>query len=425
MRPLEKEFDKSALKLLVPISALSPARFEQLAAQTVIEQLASGQTLFTEGDTDPRAVYLLSGKVVLRQGKAVIDTITGGSEQARYPLAHHNPRQLTAIAKSKITFVRIDTGLLDALLGNDGNTSAYEVSDMSHDDDDWMSQLLQSDSLRHLPAGSIQSMLLRLEEIEVKKGDVIIREGESGDYYYIMRQGSAQVTRHSVETGKDIVLAELHPGDPFGEEALIIDQHRNATITMLSKGIIMRLSKEDFDELMKTPLISWVSQTEADEKIAQGAVWLDVRMSGEVAEGAMPGSLKIPLGELRAEIDSLDPNKTYITYCDSGRRSSVATFLLNQRGIESYVLYGGYQIPVLEEVAAKAENVIDFSAEQQAAKQRVAQTETEAMLHKEQEKRAAMEAELAQLRAEHAMTTELAQQEVNRRERWYRRYKFP
>lgn len=429
LRALKKEFDKNALKWLVPISALSPARFEQLVAHTEIEQMGSGGILFKEGDTDPRAVYLLSGKVVLKQGKSVVDTVTGGSEQSRYPLAHHNPRQLTAIAKSRLVFVRIDTAMLDALLGQTGNASAYEVSEVEEDADsgDWMSQLLQSDTLKHLPVESIQSMLLRLEEIAVKDGDIILREGELGDYYYILRKGTASVSVSVPNSDEPQLVAQLHPGDPFGEEALIIDNTRNATITMDTDGIVMRLSKEDFDELMKTPLINWLSRSEADRMATEGATWLDVRMPDEVQQGKILGSLNVPLGSLRSEIAELDASKTYICYCDSGRRSSVAAFLLAQRGLTAYVLHGGYQpkpeVPTkaatdtpVSAVPTQPDNVITLNVEQEAVRQRAFEEEVEARMQQEKEKRAEMEAELAQLRAEQAMTAELAQNEVNRRE---------
>ena len=44
---------------------------------------------------------------------------------------------------------------------------------------------------------------------------------------------------------------------------------------------------------------------------------------------------------LRMKADSLDPAKKYILYCDSGRRSSAAVFLLNERGLQAYCLKGG------------------------------------------------------------------------------------
>ena len=51
--------------------------------------------------------------------------------------------------------------------------------------------------------------------------------------------------------------------------------------------------------------------------------------------------MNIPLFMLRLKADNLDASKPYITYCDTGRRSSAAAFLLSERGLEVYCLQGG------------------------------------------------------------------------------------
>ncbi len=48
-------------------------------------------------------------------------------------------------------------------------------------------------------------------------------------------------------------------GDAFGEEALLSDAKRNANVTMETNGALMRLSKDDFNELLKEPMLSWLT----------------------------------------------------------------------------------------------------------------------------------------------------------------------
>ena len=50
-------------------------------------------------------------------------------------------------------------------------------------------------------------------------------------------------------------LAELKTGDSFGEEALISESTRNATITMITDGVLMKLAKDTFVELVKKPTL--------------------------------------------------------------------------------------------------------------------------------------------------------------------------
>jgi CRP-like cAMP-binding protein len=50
--------------------------------------------------------------------------------------------------------------------------------------------------------------------------------------------------------GSSVQLAELKEGDAFGEEALVADTVRNATVVMKTDGMLLRLSKQDFNELL-------------------------------------------------------------------------------------------------------------------------------------------------------------------------------
>src|SRR5208282_3595978 len=119
-----------------------------------------------------------------------------------------------------------------------------------------------------------------------------------------------------------IRLAELSIGDTFGEEALISEAKRNATVAMATDGVLMRLNKQDFRELMNEPLQQWVTYEEARETIAKGGRWLDVRLPSEFQNLALEGAVNIPLYFIRLKLTALDRNVPYVLYCDTGRRSS-------------------------------------------------------------------------------------------------------
>jgi CRP-like cAMP-binding protein len=174
----------------------------------------------------------------------------------------------------------------------------------------------------------------------VQEGQVILSQGSAGDYYYLIRSGSARVTR-SVGEGKVITLAELQPGQGFGEEALISGDPRNASVTMISTGELMRLPAADFDTLLREPLVHRVNLAQGAELIKHGAQLIDVRLEAEFKEGSLKGSTNLPLYLLRLKANSLDRKRTYILFCQSGRRSAAAAFLLTQRGFDARVLEGG------------------------------------------------------------------------------------
>lgn len=335
--------DKALLKTLVPPSALNAENFQELAGKAYIEEIPAGRTLFKEGEFDRKTVYLLEGEISLSSAQGAATTVVGGTPVAKHPLANHQPRQHTAVAKTACKITRFDSDLLDILLTWD-QLSGIEVSEIRAEDEseevDWMTRILQSQAFLQVPPANIQAMFMRMQEVPVRAGDVIIRQGDDGDYYYIIKTGKAKVSRAS-KTGAELPLATLSDGDAFGEEALLSEAKRNANITMMSDGVLMRLSKEDFNALLKEPMLNWLSYEDAERRVKEGAVWLDVRLESEHQNTGLEGSLNIPLFMLRMKADTLDPGKTYIVYCDTGRRSSAAAFLLSERGFRAFVLQGG------------------------------------------------------------------------------------
>ena len=138
-----------------------------------------------------------------------------------------------------------------------------------------------------------------------------------------------------------MLLADLKSGDAFGEEALVSEARRNATVTMKTDGALLRLSRKDFAELLREPLLHRLSAEEARDKIARGAQWVDVRYPSEYQYDKLAGAINIPLSEIRNAFGVLDKGKEYVLYCQSGRRSAAAAFLLAQRGYRAFVLAGG------------------------------------------------------------------------------------
>jgi CRP-like cAMP-binding protein len=332
----------------VPLNELTQDNLRDLARKTPIEKLPKGKALFRKGDTDNYSYYLLSGEIILLGEEKNQSRIVGGTAPTRFPLDHHRPRQSTAIADSDVTYFRIDNDLLDILLTWDQNAgymvSEIDVEEQTEEEDqgiDWMTMMLRSEIFHRIPPSNIQQVFMRMEAVQYLTGDRVINQGDEGDYYYFIKSGRVLVT-HVTKSGKEIKLAELDAGHGFGEEALISDNKRNANITMLTDGTLMRMAKEDFVNLLKAPVLHTVNYQEATELVDNGeAAWLDVRLESEYKNVHIPGSLNIPLYLLRIRARSLDKNKKYIVYCDTGRRSSSAAYLLNERGYDASYLNGG------------------------------------------------------------------------------------
>lgn len=334
------------LRQFVPLSELTEENLQDLASKTPVEILPKGKSLFRKGERDNFSYYLLSGEMLLLGDNNQEKRIVGGTAPTRFPLDHHRPRQSTAIANSDVRFFRIDNDLLDILLTWDQN-AGYMVSEIDVEEEqkedingDWMTMMLRSEIFHRIPPSNIQQVFMRMEATPYKANEAVIRQGEDGDYYYFIRQGRAVVS-HTTKSGKEIKLAELEAGTGFGEEALISDNKRNANVTMLTDGVLMRMAKQDFVELLKAPVLHTTDFTQAQEMVKNGAVLLDVRLESEHKNAHLPGSINIPLYLLRIKARELDKDKRYIVYCDTGRRSSSAAYLLNERGYDALYLEGG------------------------------------------------------------------------------------
>lgn len=339
--------NNQVLRQFVPLNELTYDNLRELAQKTRIETLPKGKALFKRGESDNFSFYLLTGQILLLGENGDKRKISGGTSPTRYPLEHHRPRRYTAIAESNCQFFRIDNDMLDILLTWDQNAGMM-VSDLEGDEEgteesegnDWMTMMLRSEIFHRIPPSNIQAVFMRMEPMQVKQGQTIIKQGEDGDYYYFIEKGRCLIT-HTTKSGKTVKLAELDSGNGFGEEALISENKRNANVTMLTDGMLMRMAKGDFVELLKEPIMQHVDFAQAQKLIASGAKWLDVRLESEHKNVAIPGSMNIPLYLLRIKSDSLSKDGTYITYCDTGRRSSSAAYLLSERGYNALFLEGG------------------------------------------------------------------------------------
>lgn len=232
-------------------------------------------------------------------------------------------------------------GFLNKLLGKAGDSKSTAPS-MEVNKAVLGEKIRQSELFRDLPSKNLDEMVSRMETVRVRSGETIIREGAEGDYYYVLASGTAKVSRRMKEGAEPHVVAELLEPTAFGEEALISNAKRNATVTMSSDGVILRLSKNDFDEYVKEPLVTWLSAAEAQQKIQSGARWIDVR-DPEESKSHLHGAIEIPMPDLRERASELNKATLYICYCENGRLSSTAAFLLRQRGYSVGVLRGGLQ----------------------------------------------------------------------------------
>jgi MFS family permease len=91
-----------------------------------------------------------------------------------------------------------------------------------------------------LPGASLEHLAARLVPLRLGPGEVIVREGDAGDRFYIVVEGEVEVSQY------DRVVSELGPGGYFGEIALLRDVPRTATVTARTDVVLYALDRDDF-----------------------------------------------------------------------------------------------------------------------------------------------------------------------------------
>jgi rhodanese-related sulfurtransferase len=325
------------LAVLAPLGSLPAERLCELAEVATLERVPRGGDPLAAHKGSSRSVFLLRGEVLLMFEGGGTLVVVGGSGDGRLPLNRRPTPVARARAINDVELVSLDDEVLDILVtfgqvaaGETAVRVARSIFSLAN---------LRDGVFARLPPARIDELLARFERIETKRGDVVVREGEEGDFYYVIESGRCQVERRV--GGVQVALADLKAGDAFGEEALASDARRNATVSMATDGRLLRLGKQDFKELLGEPLLQRLNYASALERVAGGAVWLDVRYPSEYRYDRLPGALNVPLNEVRNSFPVLESAREYVIYCQSGRRSSAAAFLFAQRGFKVCLLAGG------------------------------------------------------------------------------------
>jgi CRP-like cAMP-binding protein len=343
-----ESIDKNLLQTFVPVNALTGDHLDRLLDHQEVRHYSAGEELFARGEQDNTTVYLLSGRVELEDADGNTHVIHAGGMESWHPLDHYQPRRTTARALDEVSVVRFDNFRLDTILSWD-QSAGYVILDINtneayRDDREWMIKLLKSRLFYRVPPGNILEIFRRLKPRRCREGEVVIEQGDEADCCYIIKEGMCEVSIRAEGATEAMAVAMLEQGQWFGEEALLSGAPRNATVTMATDGILMRLDRADFDELLREPVVKTLSPSEARRRVEDGeARWLDVRTPDEYEQAHLQGATNMPLNVLRLKSRMLDPGRSYIACCDTGRRSASAAFLLQNAGLDVHVLEGGLQ----------------------------------------------------------------------------------
>ena len=400
MSSQETSITINTLSHFEPLATMSSSRLQELAGLCFIERISKEMNpLRLNMAQSSQLMFLLAGDLGLRFQDGSKKILRAGTPAAKHSIDERRLQLKDAIALTEIQIIRIDLDLLDIMMTWDQlsrikplpkqDKSAQQdkasqqtqhivtapvaqtapaspversgaivqlIDDLNDDEDDpdnphtisqWMrntdmfsAQKLKSGIFSRLPPANIQEMFRRMQYVTFPAGQVVVQQGAEGDYYYLIESGEAVITRVTVSQKTPEIVKTLTTGDFFGEEAVVSEGKSNITATMQTDGAVLRLKKSDFNELLKAPLVHQVSNTQAQQQMNAGrAILVDVRFPSEFRfDAIIKGAVNLPLNQLRQLMTELDKTKQYITYCQTGRRSSAAAFILIEQGFDAVVL---------------------------------------------------------------------------------------
>lgn len=322
----------------MPFKMLSQERLSEMLNLVRLIEMQKEEIFQIRGGKGHDYLFVMEGRIEVIQTSSIKSA--GAEDTSKRPvLLPPEPLSSTILAKENSIICHADRETLDNLISWDGI-----VNFMGEEDDELYSRLdLVRNSLvfRRLPLEAVEMAFKCMREVEVKKGEEIVRQGELGDAYYIITAGQAEVFRRGLYDDTPEKVVDLKVGDTFGSEALISGKMRDETVRMTSDGSLLVLQSQDFQELIKKPLIKYVNSKVARTMLETDYELLDVRYMEEYEEMSIPGAIHIPLHELRDRTDELNKEDKYVIYCHTDNRSAVAALFLAEHKFDVMCLEGG------------------------------------------------------------------------------------
>lgn len=322
------------------LNQLDTASREELMRASSIERLPPGRCLFQREDRSARTLFLMSGQLALLSDGQEARMLRADTREASAPIDPHNPRRVTALARTSVTVLSVDSELLAALLergaepsgSGDGAGSPVTPADDEATDE----RLFDAPLFARLPQPHRQVLKHRMTRIHVPAGKTLVREGDPARSYFFIERGRLRLTRRSRR--RDTLLLEAGPGAGVGEYGLLTSGRHDATASALEDSCVAGFSKGEFLTLLVRPLLHWVNYSDIAPARHSGPMILDVRPARAYQRSRLPDSINLPLRILRQVACLLDRGPAYIIYADKPGDATTAVFLLACQGIECRLL---------------------------------------------------------------------------------------
>src|ERR1051326_2157612 len=233
----------SVLRAVPPWSELPAARLLELARALRAEDIPAGAVVVRQGEAGDRFYLIARGGFEVRVDDRPEVRLARGDVFGETALLHRAPRPATGVATEPGQVFVLDRADFERLLAGDMAARQRVEAALAY-----RTEVAAMPLFTDLSPGGLDVLLARLEPRSVCAGAAIIRQGEPGDRFYIIRSGAVRVERDGQQ------LARLGGGDAFGEIALLLEVPRTATVTALETTALLALDARDFRDVLASYL---------------------------------------------------------------------------------------------------------------------------------------------------------------------------
>lgn len=213
-----------------------------------------GEVLCKQGENDRKVFIIVMGEVEISEGsaenKVVLAHLKRGEVFGEISALFDSPRISNVIVTKPSVLLIVPGDVFERVIT--GRSELYNAILDRYKSRLSETALRSVDLFRHLNKEHLQPLIDAASIVGIPEGGVIVREGESGDYFYIIIRGTARVT-HGIG-GSSINLALMHPGDYFGEWSVITGAPRAATVSAMNRVDTLRIERSVMlDFIQKQP----------------------------------------------------------------------------------------------------------------------------------------------------------------------------
>ncbi|HET6249849.1 MAG TPA: peptidase domain-containing ABC transporter [Tepidisphaeraceae bacterium] len=238
-----------------PFKLLDERVRAELAGHLSEKSVAFGENVFVRGNAGD-AMYLIAS------GKARVVGITAGGEETTLAilargdyfgdaaLNSNAPRNATVRAAFELKLLRLERNDFQKLAAD---FPAFALALQRFLTVEGIQNFLkQSTALQYLPAHALREMIAQMQELKIPKGHVVVREGETGDRFYIVGGGVLEAVHQNGDGAPPQVVGQIGEGEFFGELALLDHTPRRATVVARSDCVLYAMTRDAFDRAVAT-----------------------------------------------------------------------------------------------------------------------------------------------------------------------------